>query len=517
MENLAEIYSQLEQAEKIQRTMFQQLSQNATTIFDKARVGIPYDPVSDPETASLLRDIRLISQKIDDLTLLRTAVEKVNSEPCTEKSLQSESSPEQTATGKDTSNPLKDSSFPKAMPEVQTSSKLVKPSDFSLRPNGFMGNPMPKNLVSKLVDSQESVQGIPIPYVFKDYYVVFNGPLPGIYTNWPAAQQATKNVSNVLHKKYKGFIEARTAADLYCKNHGLEPLKFYSEEATLQPKQPKRKVPSGELPSSSLKEADTPDVNIVMEDFMNVYKAARAHKDERFFIDHFFTTEKKNLSFYNFCECSDPEIVKDAYLCGLIKTIYPGPNLLEISLLPKEIRRNVKHFRRKCIKDPSKKIYLKFSSTIPRWGKEGEQVYWPHHHITMGVRSEEEQYQPSRQMEATLEVQDLEELAVQKIQQFIEKMFEFSKEDKTFVNLIWNRVLITSKSFKPLSTSHVELILLFQKRLKNHYDFGPHHPLICKSIEKKSVEYSCLNCSKGKRPKKDGHVEDSATTSSSSS
>nr|WNH14474.1 inclusion body matrix protein [Physostegia virginiana caulimovirus 1] len=517
MEHISQIEKQLLEAESQQKTMFQQLAQNVSVIFDKTRVGTPYDSVSDPETACLLQNIREISRKIDDLKLLQTAVERVNSELCPESSRQSESSPKQTALGKDTSNPLKDNSFPKTVTEVQTSTTLVKPSDFSLRPNGFMGKPMPKNLNSRLVDSHESDQGIQIPYLAKDYYVVFNGPFAGIYSNWPAAKQATNNISGVIHKKYKGLIEARTAADSYCKKNSVAKLEFIPEAEALQPKQPKRKTPAAILPSSLKKEADTPDVYITMEDFMNVYKAARGTNQEDFHLGHFFTTEKKNLSFYNFCEHSDPEMIRDAFYCGLINTIYPGHNLLEISLLPKEIRKSVKNFRTKCLKDTSKKIFLKFHSTIPRWGSTGEQVYWPHHLINMGIRSGEEPYQPSKKMEAKLEVQDLEELAVYRVQSFLDKAFDFKQEQKIFVNLIWNRVLITTKSHQPLTTNHVEMILLYQKHCRNHYNFGPHHPLICKNIEKKSVEYSCDSCTKGKKPKKDGRVEDSPTPSTSSS
>ena len=73
-----------------------------------------------------------------DLVKIRTEVytsqQMVNSSPSSEMN-KDESIHEQTAPGKEITNPLKVVALPKSKTEVQTSITLVKPFDLNLRPN----------------------------------------------------------------------------------------------------------------------------------------------------------------------------------------------------------------------------------------------------------------------------------------------------------------------------------------------------------------------------------------------
>ena len=513
--------------------------------------------------ALLKLELQLIENKISFLETFGEPEERVLIEPCGETSGKSITSPELTASGKDTSNPLiadillkdmkdvqtstkviitpqvmaipeltahgKESTnplmvgdLPKVMNEVQTSIMLVKPSDLSLRPNYEQGIQTLKNPVSQLVMPNSS-EDASVHYTnVKNYYVVFNGHKAGIYTSWKAAEQAVKGISGVKHKKYKSFTEATMAANNYRSTLGLSPLSLIGDNEVLKPsyaeamaKEKSRMTILGSLPKMSQRiSKEVPTEDFQEDDFRDLYRFAREAGEDKFTKNRFFTTDKQNLSYFNFIENCDPALVKDAYEGGLIKTIYPGHNLLEISLLPESIRTAVKTFRKKCIKDSEKNIFLKFTSTIPRW-RDGEQVYAPHHHIQIGI-SKGVAYTPSRRMNGFIGSDDLEELAIIKIKDFISKAFNYYQGDKVFVNLSEDKVLMVSSTAKPTTKECVDGILAFQKKML-HYCFGPHHVEICKQLCKVGRESKCTSCIIVEEPQKEGHVEDSPTPSTSSS
>jgi viroplasmin and RNaseH domain-containing protein len=42
----------------------------------------------------------------------------------------------------------------------------------------------------------------------KRWYVVYNGPKPGIYGTWPKASKAISGISGLIHKSFENRIEA---------------------------------------------------------------------------------------------------------------------------------------------------------------------------------------------------------------------------------------------------------------------------------------------------------------------
>ncbi|XP_074319800.1 uncharacterized protein LOC141656698 [Silene latifolia] len=139
------------------------------------------------------------------------------------------STPEQTATGKESTNPLMVASLPKAVKDFSEN----PPKDF-LRPN--MGIQIPRK--NEEQSSPSSQEDLTIQMVKKDYYVVYNGPNAGIYDHWSTAKQATEKVPGIQHKKFRNFHEARISADMQENSRNLYDFfleKWQSPKALLKP------------------------------------------------------------------------------------------------------------------------------------------------------------------------------------------------------------------------------------------------------------------------------------------
>ena len=141
--------------------------------------------------------------------------------------------PEQTAPGKESTNPLMASILPKDMNPVQTGIRLAVPGDF-LRPH--QGIPIPqKSELNSTVAPLRAESGIQHPHI--NYYVVYNGPHAGIYDDWGCTKAATNGVPGVAHKKFATITEARAAADAYTTSQQTDRLNFIPKgEAQLKPK-----------------------------------------------------------------------------------------------------------------------------------------------------------------------------------------------------------------------------------------------------------------------------------------
>lgn len=98
----------------------------------------------------------------------------------------------------------------------------------------------------------------------------------------------------------------------------------------------------------------------------------------------------------------------------MVNFIYSSNNLLEISIFPKSFREAIKKFRTKCVKDPSKEIFIKVQS-IPYWEEDYEDdLVLPYHYVQLGI-VKERMYSPSKSMPVSLEKKDLQEVAQRKM------------------------------------------------------------------------------------------------------
>lgn len=118
-------------------------------------------------------------------------------------------SPQQTADGKGTTNPLSPIILEKDERASQAQDKSPKTN--CLQPNST-GIQVQNKSEEKSPVLEQSSEGIQEP---KTYYVVYNGPNPGIYTCWNEANAAVKGISNVKHRKFKTLMQPKASANIY--------------------------------------------------------------------------------------------------------------------------------------------------------------------------------------------------------------------------------------------------------------------------------------------------------------
>nr|BCW03862.1 inclusion body protein [Cauliflower mosaic virus] len=435
--------------------------------------------------------------------------EAVHSALATFAPIQAKAIPEQTAPGKESTNPLMVSILPKDMKSVQTEKKrLVTPMDF-LRPNQGIQIPQ-KSEPNSSVAPNRAESGIQHPH--SNYYVVYNGPHAGIYDDWGSAKAATNGVPGVAHKKFATITEARAAADVYTTAQQAERLNFIPKgEAQLKPKSfvkaltspPKQKAQWLTLgvkkPSSDPAPKEVSfDQETTMDDFLYLYDLGRRFDGEG--DDTVFTTDNESISLFNFRKNANPEMIREAYNAGLIRTIYPSNNLQEIKYLPKKVKDAVKKFRTNCIKNTEKDIFLKIKSTIPVWQDQGL-LHKPKHVIEIGV-SKKIVPKESKAMESKDHSEDLIELATKTGEQFIQSLLRLNDKKKIFVNLVEHDTLVYSKNTKETVSEDQRAIETFQQRVITGNLLGFHCPSIChfikRTVEKEGGAYKCHHCDKGK-------------------
>lgn len=403
---------------------------------------------------------------------------------------------EQTATSKDTSNPLKVVHLPKMQEKEIQSSRLIS-ENVSLRPNQGV-------MIEKISDDHKPITNA------KHYYVVFNGLNAGIYEDWETAKVATNGVPNVRHKKFRSLLEATTAAKLFAKEHFCAEAKLINSADCLKPntfcealKQPKKtKISLGRPVQTRVKQivetsSEDDEEKLCIRGFEYWYLEARAASENKLVEERFFTTDNANLSYFNFLKNANPDQVYEAFRYGLVKMIYPSTNLQEIRSFPKGLINAIKKFRVKTSKSEGKAdrdIYIKVLSSIPAFNEDGIMLHEPHHIIQIGF-SKGEKYTPSRVMPSRVEKKDLAELAKVKFSNLLDKAFEFKDEDRLFVNYVDERILLFSKNSKNVCSEDIQKILHYQQSIGRHDIFKDHYEDICDMIKAKmGSTYSCPLC-----------------------
>lgn len=360
------------------------------------------------------------------------------------------SSPESQASGKDKSTPVEPVSLVKTENEVQTSSGLrpiTKDSD--LFPESSRAPKSPK------------------------YFVVFNGPNPGIYTNQKMADNYNKH-PNAIFKGYPLLTDAQEAANGYSKIWNGPKIELVTENQFINPKisfqgkltqaQGKQKMTTiGFLPKApTVEKPKGIKAHFSKAQFLKALSQARRSDPEAMDQEKYFTSDGKNFSQYNFCIGANPEFIYMATCLGLTKTIYLGNSFEEVKFFPKEIKNTLVHFQSKVIKEKERTLFLQVHSTIPCWDKE-EQMETPFIHMEIGVASKQITFDPPKVINEELIGSDLliKEVRNQRLKALVDKLRSFNSSSTMVVNLVAPRLIITSKSSKALKEKDAEKILKF--------------------------------------------------------
>ncbi|KAD3067159.1 hypothetical protein E3N88_35039 [Mikania micrantha] len=286
-----------------------------------------------------------------------------------------------------------------------------------------------------------------------------------------------------------------------------EKIALYDESlrTTANSEQESERKKSESIPSQTTKgkEKSSPLIPIALEKSKNKVKEelqsssspeSKRLCQEDFENEHLYTEDKASISLIIFCPGSSPEMVSLAFSAGLIKFIYPSPNLLEISLFSKGIKKAIKNFRKKIASAKDASIFIKCTSTLPDWYK--GRSFPCYHHLEIGI-AKARTVNPSKVM--TKENSDPKNWVEIKTRIFIKILNNLQKiENDNFikVNYYSNNCIITSHCGSPLSSFEKEHIAKIEdKIISNIGEVGrTTHQSLCSSLSTIIEDHNCKEC-----------------------
>ncbi|GKB50581.1 putative ribosomal protein L9/RNase H1 [Tanacetum coccineum] len=343
----------------------------------------------------LLIQLRSVQERLRLFNNPTTAIEVPE-----EETLKTTTSPVQTATGKDLTNPLRADALLKSINKDNTglssslslNSKLVYPSPSTfgkskitnLATNPLMQEPVFKPDYLKAAKQEE-----------ERYYVVFKGPRAGIYTTWGETQKICQEDKST-NKKFRILEQAQMELRLYGEAKKTTPLL----KPKVNPLLAKRREEARDQRISKEKPIGLEPI-VHFQEFVQLWNKARAACQQDFINERHF-------------EGSDPQLIYQAFRAGLINNIYPSNNLLEIKEFQSSVFETIKKFRKNVLKAQDKKIYIKVTSSIPDWNH--EENYSPYHCMEIGLARKNKELHFSKAMEDKLQNLFLEVIKNQRVQ-----------------------------------------------------------------------------------------------------
>ena len=406
----------------------------------------------------LLIELNSLEQKI---SLLETTVTDVPESA----SLQTKASPQQTAAGKDSTNPLKAGALLKSiMKETAT--------------------PLPNGKTSLLVNSNPYTEGISkmtilsptnktVQELKPDYrkaldkeatrfYVIYKGPHAGIHTDWGTTETFCK-VDKVTCKKFPSEASARLSIAIFKEESSKKTVLLRPKIQTAKEDHRDQRLV---IPESIQHEAINQPLEF--EDFRCLWNKARAACPEDLVHEKFYTTDKKTKSLFNFIEGADARLIQQAYSAGLIDNIYPSANLQELKFLPSTMVEKIKTFRRKVLKAKDEPLYIRFTSSIPEWIHGS--VLPAYHFVEVGIANSKKEIGQSMVMndmnDQFLEV--LHNNRINGLRRICEKILEIIKGSKKKVNYADSHCIVTSWSYSNINPEDVNTASAFGEKFFNN-------------------------------------------------
>nr|QZN83740.1 putative inclusion body matrix protein [Strawberry vein banding virus] len=289
-------------------------------------------------------------------------------------------------------------------------------------------------------------------------YVIYDGPNQGIYDSWALVAPIKQNYH---HQAFSTRKEAELALQTYIvQKHQKKPIEQH------QPKEQKAQFPESDYKKALASTKAAPNKNLVVlgrmfkqqpkitekskvferplvtkDHFIHNYLVAQTHDNCE---EHrFFTVDSKTLSLYGFIEGADPEYVREAFHCGLISLIYPGENLKEISLLPKDLYRAIKNYRTRLCSAQSRPIYLRITSTFLEW--ENDDILIPYHWIEVGLSNGKIPWDKSYKKTATVEyLPEITALRPKRIKAVYNQCTKIFADSKKKLNYADDKIILIS-------------------------------------------------------------------------
>ena len=281
----------------------------------------------------------------------------------------------------------------------------------------------------------------------KKAYVIFDGPMKGIYQNWETTKLHT-NGKNVRYKGYETLEEAKTAYNAVYKevataNNIVQPSKMET----------KKKISVDRIIYGESK-------------FVKEVTIGDYYKNWRWLTN--YSEELKTECFYpsnNGIEVKavtvpgvGKELVRSFYDCGMIKTMYlqedAGRKIHELELLPKDIGEIAYKFNNSFAK--GKEFFLSFTSTYPWF--EDDEVIKARHLIKIGISNHSYPTNDGR------DVDPRPECFLHQMEKFYDTLIRFGVKLPNFrVITAKESFLVYSDSRKQAREEHLQQILKFEE------------------------------------------------------
>lgn len=426
-----------------------------------------------------------------------------------EETLETEAIPEQTATGKGSSNPLKAVALPKSKTKVncepiplgksQSSPEQTAPGKDSTNPLipvalgkskktfGSTSSSFPELRPSYLTAAQEPAKNS------ERFYVIYNGPHAGIYTNWGIVGEAVRG-KPYEHKKFRTLHEAQLSADKYCQTFGGNiKVRNVQSPVIAQTKEVKFR------PTARIQEKPAVEEDIFQgtnfEDFQRLWYQARKIRPEDLLSLKVFTDDKKTRSYFNFLAGAAPEMVFSTFQAGLVRNIYPSSNLQELKFFPAGFKKAVKSFRTKIAKAEDSPLYINITSSIPDWYMGN--TFAPYYYVEIGLAKSNKEIEASKIMEDDIS-NDFSKFRLDTLELVIKKSLHNNCESKVKVNYCNHHCIITSWCAVTITEEDSWKLCSFEETFqRNALQVAPTTmEKFCKRAQKLFEDHACDACDK---------------------
>ena len=294
----------------------------------------------------------------------------------------------------------------------------------------------------------------------KKVYVIFDGPMKGIYNNWAIASLHI-NGKNVRHKAYPTMEEAKEAYKASYKEMAIakdigQPSKMES----------KKKVSVGSIINLQKEKNKIKTI----DDFMGKWRWLANFKEE-LAIECFYPVNTKHGVKTNTVPGISKELLKEFYDYGMLKTVYleekEGYRFQELADLPKEIGDTAKRFNDFLAK--GREIFLQFEQTYPWFEEENNQMaVRPRTAIKIGI-SNKTYLEPNATSVGWTLIS-----FVQQMKRFYDYLIKYGSSITNYkVLYVSDYCFMVCDSKKKVSTEHLKQTLQFEE-LFSGFENGLH-------------------------------------------
>lgn len=301
---------------------------------------------------------------------------------------------------------------------------------------------------------------VPVTVGLKErYYVIFNGAHKGIYKSWMEISPFITAKPDIRHQSYSTRIEAEGAlANSESFQLPPRPVSAMDYALTLSKpqKQPRRMTTLGTIPQVTFYDPtifnqEQKELQFINKNqFLTLLNTIRQDDGTAMNSNHYYSTDRDDMlgSKYNFIQESDPKMVYQAFMAGLVENIYPSPDHKELEYFPTNFKRAIKTFAQKV--SGERPIYIKSTSSYVDWD-EDESPLPSYHLVKIGLVGASRTVPKPKVLKPAEFGPVIIEARAQMLSQILTETRRFNRNTEVKVNYSTNHVLIFSQSNRKIS------------------------------------------------------------------